>query len=65
MITKSEMLQMLKNDREKYEEFFDAYGVNMKFGLYEDYGQKKDSLKDLIILNSLNEENTVWNELAE
>ena len=34
----SELSRMLKNDREKYEEFFDAYGVNMKFGLYEDYG---------------------------
>lgn len=55
----SELGRMLKNDREKYEEFFDAYGVNMKFGLYEDYGQKKDSLKDLIILNSLNEEKRI------
>ena len=55
----SELSRMLKNDREKYEEFFDAYGVNMKFGLYEDYGQKKDSLKDLIILNSLNEEKRI------
>ena len=55
----SELSRMLKNDREKYEEFFDAYGVNMKFGLYEDYGVKKDSLKDLIILNSLNEEKRI------
>lgn len=55
----SELGRMLKNDREKYEEFFDAYGVNMKFGLYEDYGVKKDSLKDLIILNSLNEEKRI------
>ena len=55
----SDLGRMLKNDREKYEEFFDAYGVNMKFGLYEDYGQKKDSLKDLIILNSLNEEKRI------
>ena len=51
----SDLSRMLKNDREKYEEFFDAYGVNLKFGLYENYGEKKDSLKDLIILNSLNE----------
>ncbi len=55
----SDLGRMLKNDREKYEEFFDAYGVNLKFGLYENYGEKKDSLKDLIILNSLNEEKRI------
>ena len=55
----SDLSRMLKNDREKYEEFFDAYGVNLKFGLYENYGEKKDSLKDLIILNSLNEEKRI------
>lgn len=46
---------MLKNDREKYESFFDDYGVNLKYGLYENYGAKKDSLKDLIILLSFNQ----------
>ena len=55
----SDLGRMLKNDRDKYEEFFDAYGVNLKFGLYENYGEKKDSLKDLIILNSLNEEKRI------
>ena len=55
----SDLGRMLKNDREKYEEFFDAYGVNLKFGLYENYGEKKESLKDLIILNSLNEDNRI------
>lgn len=55
----SDLGRMLKNDREKYEEFFDAYGVNLKFGLYENYGEKKESLKDLIILNSLNEEKRI------
>ena len=55
----SDLSRMLKNDREKYEEFFDAYGVNLKFGLYENYGEKKESLKDLIILSSLNEEKRI------
>ena len=55
----SDLGRMLKNDREKYEEFFDAYGVNLKFGLYENYGEKKESLKDLIILNSLNKDNRI------
>lgn len=51
----SELGRMLKNDREKYESFFDDYGVNLKYGLYENYGAKKDSLKDLIILLSFNQ----------
>lgn len=55
----SELGRMLKNDREKYEEFFNDYGVNLKYGLYEDYGAKKDSLKDLIILTSLNQEKRI------
>ncbi|MDE7161188.1 MAG: molecular chaperone HtpG [Anaeroplasmataceae bacterium] len=55
----SELSRILKNDREKYEEFFNDYGVNLKFGLYEEYGAKKESLKDLIILTSLNQEKRI------
>lgn len=51
----AELARMLKNDRNKYEEFFKDYGVNLKYGLYEDYGAKKEQLKDLIILNSYNQ----------
>lgn len=55
----SDLSKMLKNEREKYEEFFDAYGLNIKYGLYEDYGAKKEQLKDLIILNSFNQEKRI------
>ncbi|MDE6241258.1 MAG: molecular chaperone HtpG [Anaeroplasmataceae bacterium] len=55
----AELGRMLKNDREKYEEFFNDYGINLKYGLYEEYGAKKDSLKDLIILSSLNQEKRI------
>ena len=55
----AELGRMLKNDREKYEEFFNDYGINLKFGLYEEYGAKKDSLKDLIILASVNNEKRI------
>ncbi len=55
----AELGRMLKNDREKFEEFFNDYGINLKFGLYEDYGAKKDSLKDLIILSSLNKDKRI------
>lgn len=55
----SELSRMLKNDREKYEEFFKDYGINLKYGLYEDFGAKKDSLKDLVILKSLNQDKQI------
>ena len=55
----AELGRMLKNEREKFEEFFNDYGINLKYGLYEDYGAKKDSLKDLIILSSLNKDKRI------
>ena len=55
----AELSRILKNDRTKYEEFFKDYGINLKFGLYENYGEKKDQLKDLIILKSYNEDKLV------
>lgn len=51
-----ELAKMLKNDRSKYEEFFKDYGRALKYGLYENYGARKESLQDLIILHSLNED---------
>ncbi len=52
---KAELENMLKNDREKYEKFFKEFGLQIKFGLYSDYGMKKDELKDLVIFQSCNE----------
>lgn len=52
----AELSRMLKNDREKYELFFKDYGRALKYGLYENYGARKDSLKDLILLYSLNQD---------
>ena len=50
----SELQNVLKNDRTKYETFYNEYGVSLKYGCYEDYGMKKDSLKDLLLFKSLN-----------
>ena len=62
----SELSRVLKNEREKYEEFFKDYGLNLKFGLYENYGEKKDKLQDLIILKSYNEDkNITFSEYVE
>lgn len=49
---KSELLKMLKSDREKYEEFYKNFGLQLKFGLYENYGMNKDELKDLVMFKS-------------
>lgn len=49
---KNELAKMLENDREKYEEFFKAFGIQLKYGLYSDYGTHKDVLKDLILFVS-------------
>ncbi len=52
---KSELKSMLKKDREKYEKFFSVFGVQLKWGVYADYGSEKDGLKDLIMFKSSKE----------
>lgn len=43
---------MLKNDREKYEAFFDSFGLQLKYGIYDKFGANKDTLKDLVMWKS-------------
>ena len=50
-----ELNDMLENERDKYEKFFKTFGVNIKYGVYDNYGAKKDDLKDLIIFYSSKE----------
>ena len=49
---KSELEKMMESDRDGYEKFFDAFGVQLKYGVYQDYGMHKDTLKDLILFKS-------------
>lgn len=49
---KNELLAMQKNDREKYEKFFTAFGPQLKFGAYMDYGMHKEMLEDLLLYHS-------------
>ncbi len=49
---KSELTKMLESDREKYEKFFDAFGIQLKYGLYSDYGMHKDVLVDLLMFHT-------------
>lgn len=43
---------MLKNERESYDKFFKAFGLQLKFGVYDYFGMNKDKLKDLIMFYS-------------
>jgi molecular chaperone HtpG len=56
---KSELLQMLKNEREKYEKFFDAFGRQLKYGVYSDFGMHKETLQDLLMFYSSKEKKRV------
>ncbi|MCI8498043.1 MAG: molecular chaperone HtpG [Bacilli bacterium] len=49
---KKELEDMLKNDREKYLKFFENFGLQLKVGVYNDYGMYKDDLKDLLLFYS-------------
>lgn len=56
---KTELLNLLTNDREKYVEFFKGFGAQLKYGLYENWGSNKEVLQDLIIFHSVKENKMV------
>ena len=56
---KSELESMLRNDREKYEQFFQAFGLQLKYGVYSDYGMHKELLQDLLLFYSSKEKKFV------
>ena len=56
---KSELEKLLKNDREAYEKFFKAFGLQLKFGVYNSFGANKDTLKDLLLFYSSSEKKLV------
>ncbi len=56
---KSELQSMLDNDREKYESFYKNFGLQLKYGAYSDYGERKDLLKDLLLFYSSTEKKLV------
>ncbi|MCK0471982.1 molecular chaperone HtpG [Halalkalibacter sp. APA_J-10(15)] len=49
---KSQLLTLLKNDREKYEKFYESFGRQLKYGVYSDYGANKEVLQDLLMFYS-------------
>ncbi|MEC2210158.1 molecular chaperone HtpG [Bacillus paralicheniformis] len=56
---KNELTSLLKNDREKYESFYQSFGRQLKFGVYNDFGAHKDMLKDLLLFYSSKEKKLV------
>lgn len=56
---KKELETMMKEEREEYEKFFENFGLQLKFGVYNDYGMHKDDLKDLLLFYSSKNEKMV------
>ena len=56
---RKELETMLKEDRETYESFFNTFGMQLKYGVYDNYGRGKDKLQDLIMFYSSKREKLV------
>ncbi|MDF2650012.1 MAG: htpG, partial [Paenibacillus sp.] len=56
---KSQLLGLLKDERDKYEQFYKAFGRQLKYGIYSDYGSHKDELQDLLLFYSSTEKKLV------
>ena len=56
---REELLSLLREDREKYEAFFAAFGRQLKFGLYSEYGMNREELQDLLLFYSSTERKPV------
>ena len=53
----STLEDMLKNDRENYEKFFENFAWDLKFGVYNNYGANKEKLQDFLLFKSSSEGN--------
>jgi molecular chaperone HtpG len=56
---KSELEKMMETDRDKYGKLFDAFGLQLKYGVYSDYGMHADTLRDLLLFHSSKDEKYV------
>ncbi|WP_123039231.1 molecular chaperone HtpG [Cohnella candidum] len=56
---KSQLLSLLKDEREKYEQFYESFGRQLKFGVYSDFGMNKETLQDLLLFYSSKEKKRV------
>ena len=56
---KNELNDLLKNDREKYEEFYSVFGRQLKYGAVADFGAHKDAVQDLLLFWSAKDGKTI------
>ena len=56
---KRELEKLLQDDRESYEKFFKAFGLQLKFGVYNGFGVNKETLQDLLLFYSSSEQKMV------
>jgi len=56
---RSNLQSLLKDEREKYEQFYKAFGRQLKYGIYSDYGSHKEDLQDLLLFYSSKEKKQV------
>lgn len=56
---KNELENLLKNERDKFEEFYKSFGRQLKYGIYSDFGTNKDLLQDLLMFYSSKEKKMV------
>ncbi|GHV37297.1 chaperone protein HtpG [Clostridia bacterium] len=56
---RGELEKLLRDEREKYEEFYGNFGMALKYGLYQGYGMANSELKDLILFRSLSSDRLV------
>ncbi len=56
---RQELESMLENSREDYEKFFKAFGLSLKYGIYESYGMEAENLQDLLLYRSAKEDKPI------
>lgn len=56
---KNELEELLQSEREQYEKFFESFGRQLKYGIYQDFGTHKDILQDLLLFYSSKEKGMV------
>ena len=62
---KGELEKLMREDKEKYEEFFKNFGVHLKCGVCDEYGRYKDFLRDLLIFYTSDERQITLKEYVE
>ena len=60
-----ELEKLLRDDREKYEEFFKHFGMDLKCGVCDEYGMNKDFLRDLLLFYSSEDKQVTLKEYVE